>query len=288
MPNPFKRQGSSFQQGRPDIWTASNIGLLGLLEVELARELPSTIALVGDIGSGKTTALSAYKARMAEACPRDFFIEIDMGKTSPETWPDLTALVYAQMIGHVGAKEHDAVAKELKVSAHSAHKYVQQHEMYALLKGMIEQRAKAGARAHVLVDECQRPAEHYEHEKDTAKLHSWFEQLKNLAEAISQGRGQMVITMTTSPWESGPSHVRDRFVELRAEAPNAAEIQAFVEEGLKHTGGDKPDRAEEGLGEAMKGNTPELITPRQLHGRLWEMWRKAHKLGAGSLSATHQ
>jgi hypothetical protein len=162
MPNPFKRQGSSFQPGD---WRAWGIGLLGLLEVELAGELPPTIALVGDIGSGKTTALGAYKDRIAATHRQDFFIEIDMGKMKPETWSELHLLVYARMVSWIGAKEHDVVAKELGVSAQSAHKYVQQHEIYALLQGMIKQRAEAGARTHVLVDECQRPAEHYERER---------------------------------------------------------------------------------------------------------------------------
>jgi hypothetical protein len=284
MPNPFKRRGNLH---RPDDWRAWSLGLLAWLGRELEGECPSLIAFVGDIGSGKTTALDAYRDRMLERHERDVFVRIDVGRRAPDQWLTLYREVYLEIVAMTGESAHDAVVKQLEITKRSEAKYLQQHHVFSIIGALVQRSKDAGAGVHVLLDECQRPMEHYESAGDTGSLTSWFEQLKNLAEVISEGNGRLVITTTTSPWDTGPQKVRDRFVSLRAEAPEADEIQAFIDEGLKHVGEDKPDRANPGLGAAIREAREALVTPRDLHDLLWTMWGKAHRGKADELTAEH-
>lgn len=284
MPNPFKRRGSSFQPGD---WKAWNIGLLALLAEEPEDQPATSFAFIGDIGSGKTTALDAYRERVQAKRPEDIFLMLDVGKYDVAKAMDLRRQVYLALVDALGEDVHDQVTRELRMDARVINPYLGSPEMYAMIGGMIRNTERAKRRAHVLVDECQRPAEAFEGAKDTERLRDWFELLKNLAEVVTGGGGCIVITTTTAPWERGPQHARDRFVALGAGPPAVEHIQLFIEQGLLHVGNDDPASADAALASAIKEAYPEVITVRELHDLCFRMWRKANRAGATVLSATH-
>jgi hypothetical protein len=284
MSNPFQRQGKSFRSGD---WKAWSIGLLAQLAAETLDAPKLTYALIGDIGSGKTTALESYRQRVQAVRPNDVFLVHDIGPMDIDKVHTLHRLVYAELAGKLGDAAVDEAAKELNLRTSLPEPHLSAHDIYALIRAMVRRSENAGRRVHLLVDECQRPAEHFESTGDTQKLRSWFEQLKSLAEAMALDGGCMVITITTIPWENAPRHARDRFVKLRASPPDTKEIQAFIDEGMKHAGQDKPTKANRGLGAAIRAKHPTLITIRELHGLCYDAWHNANKAGAKILGADH-
>ncbi|WP_438002046.1 hypothetical protein WMF26_22920 [Sorangium sp. So ce185] len=214
-------------------------------------------------------------------------MRIDVGKRSAEQWTTIHRDIYVELVAALGVEAHDNAVKKLNLSARHTGNYLQQHEIFDVVEAMIQHSVSGGAGVHVLLDECQRRMEYYERGRARAQIDSWFELLKNIAEAVSRGGGRLLITTTPSPWDGAPQHVRHRFVDLRADAPMAGEIQAFIMEGLKHVDKDKPDQADAGLGALVKAKHPALITPRQLHDLLWKMWNKARSAGASMLVEEH-
>ncbi len=284
MPNPFKRSGSAYL---PPEWTAPNIGLLGALAAEPVDTKGVSFALLGEIGSGKTTALHEYRTRLQNARPKDITLWMDVGTLKLKETLRLHRKIYQDLVYELGETIHAKVAQRLPQVSERKDGRLSDAQIYAHLEALIGHADQINRRVHVIMDECQRPGERFAAKKDTDGIHAFWELLKNLSEYITRGKGCMAITFTETGWAApgGPPHARDRFVQLRAKSLQANEIQAFVELGLQYNGGDQPNTVEPGIGQFIE--ELELFTIRQVHSTLHEAWRRAHLAGAKVLSTSH-
>jgi hypothetical protein len=284
MPNPFKRSGSAYL---PPEWTAPNIGLLGALAAEPVDTKGLSFAFLGEVGSGKTTALYEYRQRLQRSRPKDIALWIDVGTLKLKETLRLHRKIYQDLVYELGEAIHEKVAQQLPQVVERKDGRLSDGQIYLHLESLARHADHIGRRVHVIMDECQRPGERFAEKKDVDNITAFWEVLKNLSEYITRGNGCMAITMTESGWDppGGPAHARDRFATLRAKSLEASEIQAFVELGLKHTGGDQPNSAEPDIGQYMEGL--EVFTMRQVHNVLHDAWRRANLSGAKTLANGH-
>ena len=283
MPNPFKKQGISYQQGGE--WIASGVGLTAKLATELASGERSSIALIGSVGSGKSTALG----QCATSVNAGVVLTYKLDELEHDQALSLDKRILNELIDCVGTRAFDEAAKDLKLIGLTATHVLSRDQRLRLIQRMAEQSLhNDGKPIHVLLDECQVPSEKIVGEVDPAKMAEWFGLLKVLAERLTASNGRLILTITASPWNQVPPYAQARFVALRADSLPASELDAFIKEGLKHTGGDRPDRAARGLGgRILRAHEGEVVTVRMLHEWLHIAWDRAHRNNDAQLGAAH-
>jgi hypothetical protein len=288
MPNPFKHPGDAFHQ--PGDWIAPHIGLIGKLEAQLAHGHIRNIALIGDVGSGKTAALTHYRSHFEE---RGIILPYSLEDFNPQGALDLHLAVYHDLIDRIGVRAHDEAAEKLGLLTKGSGSDLRLDQVMVLIEQIVmlsSSKKDSPMPIHLLIDECQHPAEAFEEQEDNRNIVEWFRLLQSLSKRIRSGGGCAVITITPSPWEShAPRQLRDRVAQIVADPPTSDQIDVFIKHGLKHAGSDKPTTAEIDLGpklfDFLKEKGP--ITIRVLHEKLHIAWERAHQQEAETLSSAH-
>ncbi len=284
MRNPFKPRGDAFHQA--DEWIAPSIGLIGALSRAQAGGALGNIALIGDIGQGKTAALSWYAS---EADKRGIVLLRSLQAPSADDALDLILTVFVDVVDRLGAAAMDRALEKLGLDGKSGVKSLRRDQIVRLMEEMVLASSRAGKPVHVIVDECQLPAEAFERRGDSTRGADWFESLKGLADALRAGKGHLVIAITPSPWHAqAPVKLRDRLTDVEARTPVADEIQSFVEEGLRHGEGG-PTRAAPDLGGSIVviNEAEASLSVRTLHEALHRAWERARQASAEELTAAH-
>lgn len=281
MANPFRRSGKTRHCSGE--WLAEPVGLCGLVQQEFGRKAPGAVALIGEVGSGKTAALDLWQrlATAEGAC----ILPIQMDILPLEDAQRLENVVLNKVLERFDLTLGDRAASTLwpneRIGAGRARRKYRQDEEFELLAEVLRQ---APQRVHLLLEECQGPAELLAVEGGRL-FATWAIRLQRLTEVVRAGDAFLVATITRSPWDQLPRSCRDGFVRLAAQPPNAAKIAVFLREGLSHAD-EVPHSFEPELEEFIYEKS-EILNLRELHERCAVAWQNAHDARADTLRPEH-
>lgn len=284
MPNPFLPEGSAFH--KEGNWLADDVGLVAKVQ-QAARNGTRTLAVVAHVGQGKTAALDAYRIVFRDTGAKILPLALD--QLMPNGEQDLLDVVFQEFEKFLGMDALDRATRALKLRTTSTLSLPSATEKLGILQRMVEDTASSGP-IHLIIDEAMSPVEALAATGDTPRQLTFYGRLKSLAEMMSAAGGALVVASSPDGWGGSggvPVTTRDRFRILTASTLSADEIENFLREGLRHTKGDKPKRARNGLGQALLDKHEELASVRHLHARLHAAWENAHRAGATELLAQH-
>ncbi len=221
--NPFRRSGKT--RHRSGEWLAEPVGLCGQTRQEFEEKEPGAVALIGEVGSGKTAALDLWRlmAEGEDAC----VLQLQLNVLSPSDTHHLERVLLDRVLDRFGLALGDQAADHLwpheRPSTPGARRKRRKYgpdEHYRLLAEVLR---LAEPPVHLLLEECQGPAELLD-ANDGQDFARWANRLQNLTEAVRNGGAFMVVTITRSPWDQLPRSCRDGFVALIADRLTAREI----------------------------------------------------------------
>jgi len=282
VPNPFRKRGRAAH--RAGEWLAEDVGLCADIRAEFEDQDPGGVALIGDIGGGKTAALDLWR-RLVAGDPGAAILTSRLGALPADEALRLERVILSGLANRFGKRlideAADALWPEEAVGEGDGAGYRPDEEIELIAEAL----RRADATVHYLLEEGQGPAELFDAGNPTRSFAAWANRLQYLAEAFRAGGGYLLITITRSPWESLPSSCQDRYVPLIAGPPSARDIEAFLARGLAEAG-EGPREVEAGLAEWLfEGG--EILSIRALHGRCADAWRAAQREGADTLMPAH-